>query len=101
MYILQDPYYDSLPITKAMPALMIALAQAYFGEDILRVSSVTGTRNIKKLDYRIMAKIENHIRKKFEGRVSEEAFPDCLKLCRSLLSTKCKKLRYEAKPKFT
>lgn len=39
-HILEDPRFDRLPLKRAMPEMTVALATAYFGEDVLKVTVV-------------------------------------------------------------
>ena len=96
-FLLGDPKWDALPCDKGLPALAVALAELYFGEDVLKESTLTG-KNGCKLDYRILSRIDDDIRRKFHGRVEQENFPQILALCRKSISTRCKTIRARSKP---
>ena len=96
-YILHDPKYDIMPLDKAIPVLAIALAELYFGIDVLRESTLTG-KNGCKLDYRLLARIDEDIKRKYSGRINMEKFKDVQAVCRKTIATRCKTIRSQQKP---
>jgi len=88
-------------VKKAMPEMTIALAMAYFGEEVLVVSSPAGRGVNARLDYRVLTQIQNDLRRKFASRVPHEDFPEFLKYSMNCLATKCKNLRMKHKDQLT
>ena len=75
----------------------MTLATAYFGEDVLMSSSPAGKGVNARLDYRVLAKVEGDVKKKFGPRVSPDDFPDFVKISMKCLATRCKNLKSREK----
>ena len=95
-YVLDDPKFDRMDIEKAVSAVSIALADVYFGEAVLSSSSLTG-KSGARLDYRVINKIEEDIKRKFSPRIPKEKMCAAIEICQSSIATKCKTLKQKGK----